>query len=270
MADQATTAPEPKTYTEEDLNVLRERIRTEERGKLRTRIEEMEAQLAALPKLSQERDTLKQNIAELTTKFESLKASVKQEASGAPVVDIPKLIEEVTAKARERANAETAERLTRLETDLRRSNEEIAKSKLEQYRARRIADEQAKGNKLICELVKGNTAEEIEASITEAQDAFKRYMVPNTPATPPPATPAPATPAPTPGPAPVQEPATQAHAHAQPSPSPTEVSVESIMAQLKSTRDPAKRRALWDQHRDALIDQAEKEVMSGGASVLTR
>lgn len=268
------TTPNDKiiTLTEDEGKALRESIRAEEKAKLSTRIhalETMEVEHQNLKSrfvaLENENAGLTQQIGQLNKDVDDLRKAVPQDGKK---VDIQKIIEEVRQATIAQVSQGTTQQINELTAKLTRMESESAQLRLENYRAKRLAEEQAKGSKFIAELVNGNSEVEIEQSITKAQEVYSRHF-PSGAVTAPPTTVVPAAGASASGakgPTPVATPAVgDAAAH-----TPAGESGRSIQEVLRDVRAKGDPKAYAEQRRD--LKAAAKEEFSNtvGANLMTR
>lgn len=250
----AVEPDKPATYTEDQVEQMRERIRLEEREKLRKQLEQ-EAQARA----TAEADARKR-----AEELDTLRKSVKPSEQGS-TVDIPKLIDEVTAKARTSVEESFKSQLQSLDSEVKTLKADRDALRIDNYRKDRILKLKGEGTPFIEELVTGRTPEEIEASILAAQEAHKRYFAKSA-ATPQSPQPAPVVPATLPqGPTPVADPAQQAQQHATPSAA-TGTPVAAILEKLAAAKTTAEKQRLYKEHRELL--QGAAEELAPGSSVL--
>lgn len=148
-------------------------ISLEEHNKSLEKVREdiKKAHFDAMKKLTDERDSLADAVKDLTTKIEALE-EVKAKTEKGNEVDIKALIESVTAKAGESARKGMNAELSGLQDQVKALQEENRKLSLREYRAKAIEKVRTAGGELIEPLVRGNSPEEIDQSITEAQQAY--------------------------------------------------------------------------------------------------
>jgi len=263
MADNDT--PPTVTVTDAELNAIREKIRMEERGKLQTKLDQLETAQQKISELSdqllalQTQSTgstakvteLEASLAQATQEFDALKTSVSGEDN---TVDVAALIREVNDTADQRFAGEYRDRLAAMETRLQASETHAASLAVDNYRQARIAEERGKGTKFIAELVTGSNKEDIEKSILGAVEVYKV----NFPATIDTAT----TPSPQsvhataqPGAAPVTAAADGGAAHAEPSAPGAQEGIAEIATKLTGKRGSK----LYEENRDALLEAATAE-----------
>lgn len=170
MANETT--PTGVTVNDEELKQLREMVRQEERSKLATRLNQLEA-------TETEHHNMKarfvQTDAELLQAKEEarvLRESVKTDKS----LDVQKLIEEVRSTTVRGLQASTEQRMTELSQQLAAVQAENKRLAVTSFKARRISEEQAAGNKFIVELIGGDTEVEIEQSITRAKEVYSKHF----------------------------------------------------------------------------------------------
>lgn len=168
------------TMTDADLNLLRDKVRMEERGKLATRIDQLEATEIAYHEMKARLTTLEAETVPLREEVETLRKSVSTDKK----LDVQKLIEEVRANAVASLQATTEQRISELSRQLETLTTENRRLALSSYKARRIAEEQAAGAKFILELVHGDTETEIDASITQAKQVYSKHFPSATPGQP--------------------------------------------------------------------------------------
>lgn len=212
-----TNLPAPTGPAPEVIAAI-ERARREEKTKLYADIEGLNARLASLEK---DNVALRAENARLTTVSKALESSVKDGQ-----INVPKLVEELTERVTATvASSETA-RITKLQQELADVTTRLRTKEMTELREKLIRDAGGE-NVLIPELVRGNTEEELRASVAESKDIFTRNIARFAPHTPAPQNPAGPQPQPTaPSPVPTLPPAlpTAPSDNATPSASPTRVS----------------------------------------------
>lgn len=166
-------AGENETLTQEQLHQAVEKARLEERAKLRQELDTVATRAATLE------ETLKAEQAaktELATRVSALEAGVTKTATGEPVVDIAKVVEQATSAVATRLNSDHAKTLTEMQTQLSALREESNRNRLAATRERLIAE--AGGiNALIPELVVGSTEDELKAAVTRSKSIFDRTVL---------------------------------------------------------------------------------------------
>lgn len=153
-------AVNPRTFTEEDLRKVRE----QEKSKLYSVIESQKDELATLKKEREQRE------AEEAAKRAEFDAEAKKKAEAD--MDARALIDARTAEleakiAEERAEREKASALLEREREYALLND---------YRNRRLAEEQDNIMPELLDLVSGNSADEIEQSIAGLKDRSSRIL----------------------------------------------------------------------------------------------
>lgn len=243
-----TEASNQPILSQEDLNHLKERIRSEERAKLQDKLGKASQLEQERQEWLQEKETLKKDKEALSANLDSLKKSVHSESG---TVDIPRLINEVTEKTSLQIAENTKGRMQELERSVAAMQEENSRLKIESYKSRRVSESKDKGEKFITELVSGKTEEEIEASLLKAKDAYKQYFAGITPAQPVRAVTSN-------GPSPVVEPAAQSQSHAAPAAAP-ESGKEGVQNIITKLATPKGRRD-YAENREALLEAAAEEA----------
>jgi hypothetical protein len=149
------TTPPPVTH--ESIMEMVERARKEEKDKLYPQIEEQKRQLAELTREREERLTAE--AAAQAAAEEEARKKAEEEASA----------KDLLAQAQEQWQQQLEE--LRMERDQERAmrEKEIALSQLNEYRARRIAEEAQNIMPQFSDYIRGNTPEEIEAAIEVAK-----------------------------------------------------------------------------------------------------
>lgn len=162
----ATGASDTTTYTHTQFTEAVERARTEERGRINVELENAR----------KEANTLKDQITSQTTELTTLRNNVetfKKAAQANGNVDVAKLIEEVSDRVSKAATAASQSRMSELETNVTKLTQQLKTKELSEFRTKAIADAGG-ADVLIPELVRGNTEEEIRASVTESKSIFDR------------------------------------------------------------------------------------------------
>jgi hypothetical protein len=140
-----------------------EKARTEERAKLRGEISVKDAEILALKTKQTELET---KVTQLTASLDALNAAKSTDGS---TVDVPKLIEEVSAKFTKIAAGEAAGTQNRVQ----QLEAQLEAMRLKETRNRLIQEAGGEDN-LIVGLVKGTNEDEIRASVQEAKAAFEK------------------------------------------------------------------------------------------------
>lgn len=162
----AAAAPAAATgITQEALHAAVEKARLEERTKLREQIQTLEGKVKDL---DADNKNLSADKAKLTESLATLKASIKPDGGG---VDIDKLAEGIEARIAKAYDA----RLAEVEGQLANERTTREKMSLEQLRAQLIQQNGGEDAMLI-ELVRGNNAAELQASIEEAKAKLQKYV----------------------------------------------------------------------------------------------
>lgn len=168
-----------ETYTTEQLHAAIEKARLEERTKLQadltaatTNAETTNAKVAELNgKLSETLTALQTAEAERLRLDGALKAIEKSKTADGAAVDVTKLVEEVTAAAETRLSEQFKAKHEEQTLALNSLRQQLTLAELDKARAKLIAD--AGGpERLVMELVGGDTVEALTASIGRAKDAF--------------------------------------------------------------------------------------------------
>lgn len=147
-------------YTEEDLK----RVREQEKSKLYPQIDSLKEELNSLKKEREER------LAEAAARQAEAEAEAKKKAEAE--MDVRQLLE---AKEKEWADKLEAERLER-ERAFTLLDRERQYAELNEYRNRRLAEEQDNIMPELVDLISGNTPEEIEQSITGLRERSSRIL----------------------------------------------------------------------------------------------
>lgn len=149
----------PETFKDPQFVDIIEAVRAQEKAKLYKTIQDKEAEIRKLKdEMVKLENTLKEIEEASLTEEERLKKEVNQ----------------------------LSEELKRLSDSIEAEREAAAKEKreaqLQAYKERRIREIREEGGNLIVKLVKGNSEEEIEGSIKEAQQEYLRILEENKPA----------------------------------------------------------------------------------------
>ena len=252
-AEANVSAPQVQTVAlnQDEINRLKEQVRTEERAKLQSRLERAAQLEQSVEVLTAENENIRKDKNTVASNLESLRNSIKSESGS---VDIPKLIEEITEKTSKQVAEKTQTEMAALSKTVATMQTENAQLKLGQYKSKRVLESRDKGDKFIAELVAGDSEEEIESSILRAKDAYTKYFAgTNVPAEPTQVSP----PSNTNGPTPVVDQASQAQAHATPAATDTgKEGMQSIVAGLKTKHG----KEVYAENREALLDAAAAEM----------
>jgi Skp family chaperone for outer membrane proteins len=169
--------PPATTYTEAQFTEAVERARTEERSKIATELEAARKEVTTLTEKLASQTT---ELSTLRNTAETLQKSVKTDGK----IDVSKLIEEVSDRVARTASSAAASKMAELETRVATLSQELKAKQLSEFRAKAISD--AGGvDALIPELVRGNTEEEITASVTESKTIFDKTKAKFAPTTAP-------------------------------------------------------------------------------------
>ncbi|MFH9606868.1 hypothetical protein [Streptomyces sp. NPDC017448] len=149
----------PRTYTEDDLA----RARQQEKDKLYRELEKLRETTSTLPTITAELETLRKEREDREAATLAAQQQAEEEAKA-------KREAEMSAKELlDQRNAEWAERIAQLEKEREVERELVAKEKefaaLRDYTQRRITEESSNIAPELIDLVDGNTAQEIDASI---------------------------------------------------------------------------------------------------------
>jgi hypothetical protein len=147
-------------YTEEDLK----RVREQEKSKLYPQIDSLKEELTSLKKEREER------LAEEAARRAEAEAEAKKKAESE--MDVRSLLE---AKEQEWASKLDAERLER-ERAFTLLDRERQYAELNEYRTRRLSEEQDNIMPELLDLISGNNPEEIESSITGLRERSSRIL----------------------------------------------------------------------------------------------
>lgn len=187
-----------------DHNAALDKVRREEKEKLYGDLQAARKQVETLSASVQKLESEKAN---LQTIVDSTKASVTADGKS---VDVAKLIAEVSERAAKAVADNAKVQITQLTSQLNDLQGQLAQTRLKETRERLIAEAGGQ-DAIIPELVKGNTEEELRASIAASKEILDkqkaRFGVTTTPPAPSPAgtqvapapaplAPPPATPAP--------------------------------------------------------------------------
>lgn len=171
---QQTTPAQPQQaqpaqgITSEQLHAAIEKARLEEREKLRKQLEASEAKST---KLEKDLATATGEISKLVADIEAIKKGITNDGG----VDVQKVIDQTAKAVSAQVRKEYGAKLDELQSQLESERNERSRLSAEQLRADLIA--KAGGSSaLIPELVRGNTAEEIAASIENAKIIFQRTL----------------------------------------------------------------------------------------------
>lgn len=146
-----------------EVQALLAKVRKEEKDKLYAKIQEAESKLDDLTKQVGAKDA---SLAELQTQLEAVKKSVK----GGDKLDLKQLVAEVTAATEAKISEEHAKTLKHAQERLAALEERNRQHELEKLRTKLISE--SKGN-LIEALVRGDTEEELRASIDESRKVWE-------------------------------------------------------------------------------------------------
>lgn len=166
--------------TTEQLHQAIEKARLEERTKLHGTITELQGKLTTQTTATTEMQTKLREadsaIADLTGKFTALKSSIKETGG----VDIDGVIQKVMENFKQRVDGETAAQLSELRGALKEEQTKRELAERNNLRSRLIAE--AGGEQvMITDLVRGDTPEEIRASIDYAKGLFTKIRGTATP-----------------------------------------------------------------------------------------
>lgn len=249
MADEHGSTAGAASVSAEDINAIRERIRMEERSKLQSKLEKLETMATENQHLTAQINEVKGQLAKTQTSFDTLQASVKKDDNS---VDVAKLIREVSDKADKRYQEHFSTEIANLKATIGTMQTANQRLLVDNYRQKRMSEEQAKGTKFIRELVTGNTEAEIEQSLMDAIEKFKSYFGGSTAIAAP--TPQPQTVA-QPGVAPVRAPVEAGNAALQPT---APGNGEGAMGIVQNLTGRAGKK-LFAENREALLDAATRE-----------
>lgn len=159
-------------------NAMIEKVRKEEKDKLYPKITELETQST----------TLKEQIKLLEAKNVELSgklAAIGTARTATGEVDVTKLTEEIATRAAAGVRQATEETIRTLQTRLEKTERENQSLALDNLR-KKLIEENGGPNKLIVELVRGNSEQELKDSVTSAKQAFERVQATiGTPSNPP-------------------------------------------------------------------------------------
>jgi len=153
-------APATSNYTEEDLK----RVREQEKSKLYPQIDSLKEELTSLKKEREER------LAEEAARRAEAEAEAKKKAESE--MDVRSLLE---AKEQEWSQKLEAERLER-ERAFTLLDRERQYAELNEYRTRRLSEEQDNIMPELLDLISGNNPDEIESSITGLRERSSRIL----------------------------------------------------------------------------------------------
>lgn len=147
------------TYTEADLA----RVRQQEKDKLYNELEKLREQTSSVPTMAAELEQLRKEREERETAIKAAEAKAEEEAR-------VKAESEMSAKELlDKRNAEWQAKLDQIEQEREAERQLMAKEKefsqLRDYTQRRIQEESSKIAPELLDLVDGNTAQEVDASI---------------------------------------------------------------------------------------------------------
>ena len=159
--------------TTEQLHQSIEKARLEERTKLHGTITELQGKLTAQQTSTTDAQSKLREaeaaIADLTGKFTALKSSIKDTGG----VDIDNVIQKVMESFKQRVDTETSAQLNELRTALKEEQQKRELAERNNLRSRLIAE--AGGDQvMITDLVRGDTPEELRASIDYAKNLFSK------------------------------------------------------------------------------------------------
>lgn len=158
--EQHGTGESSRYYTEEDI----ERVRREEKDKLYGRIESMDAQLREIQREREEREAALQAQQEAEAEARRLEEEEKME------------VRELLQKKEQEWRSQLEELETRYETDRAVFEREKRFHELQQYQQARIAQESEWVLPELRDLIRGNSEEEIDASIEEMKQRTAAIM----------------------------------------------------------------------------------------------
>jgi len=170
-----------KTEYPADVKAELEKVRQQEKQKLYDKLSKLEH-------YESENGTLKQNVtlltdqnAELQSAVDTLKAKVEKASSKAkkednPGFDVQALIEDTAAQATAAMKKQFDEERAQYTTEIRELTSRVSALQGDSLAAfrQRLIDEA--GGKIVAELVKGSTEEELRASALEAKAVYARYF----------------------------------------------------------------------------------------------
>lgn len=158
-----------KKYSQAEFTAALEKVRTEERKKLR---DELDKEKAGTTKLADEQKALKATVDDLQARVEAFKTATDKDGK---TVDVDALLEKYSDKMKASADKQASERVAETEKQIAALQQELSQAKAERLRAKLI--QQAGGeDALVIELVNGDTRDEIEASIEKAKAAFDKIQ----------------------------------------------------------------------------------------------
>lgn len=171
------------TYTDAEVSQRVEAARRDEKAKLYEELNglrknkdslstDFESSKTQVQTLTDDCEKATKALAELQSQHDALVAAQKENGS----VDTEKLIKEITQSIRKEYEDTQGKTTLQLQKELSDLREAKRHSDLAAYRTEKI---QAAGGTLISELVRGNSEDEIDRSVTEAQEAYKKYIKAN-------------------------------------------------------------------------------------------
>lgn len=159
----SSNAVPPAGFSQEQLHAAIEKARLEERTKIRGALEAAEQ---SAKDFSAKLKTAEQTISDLTGKVKAYEAA----ATATGVTDVKKLVEEAAKAGADAVKAQYDAKFQALETDL--TNERTTRQKLTIEQRRNALIATANG-RIIPQLVRGDTEEELLRTFEEAKQAFE-------------------------------------------------------------------------------------------------
>lgn len=172
QSDTATPVPPPQKAPDGFISVQEhtaalEKVRKEEKDKIYADLQAARSQVESLTKKV---TTLEGENASLKTTVDSTKASVSADGK---TIDVAKLVAEVSERAAKSVAKDAQVQIEQLTSRLAEVQGQLNATKIKEIRERLIA-EAGGPDAIIPELVKGNTEEELKASITESKNILDR------------------------------------------------------------------------------------------------